>query len=262
MALVIRMTNVKKSFNGNHVLRGLNLEIPDGEIFALVGKSGSGKSVILKHIMGLMKPEEGSILIDQDEMTTLEGNALYKKLMDVGMIFQMGALFDSMTIKENVAFYLREHLLRGGKKIDPSDINNLVSEALKKVGLSDTENLFPSSLSGGMRKRASIARCVVYQPKYLLYDEPTTGLDPVTSQTIAQLIVDQQQELKGTSIVVSHDIVTTLAIADRIALIEEGVIEIVASPKEFMSHDHPTIQVFNDMIGHDLSLIGRARKGG
>ncbi len=258
---MIKMKNVYKSFNGNKVLRGLNLEIHDGEIFVLLGKSGSGKSVILKHLMGLMKPEEGEVFIDNDDMTKLSGYKLYEKLMDVGMIFQMGALFDSMTVGQNVGFYLKEHGIRGGKKIVKSDIKKYVSESLEKVGLKGTEELYPGSLSGGMRKRASIARCVVYKPKYLFYDEPTTGLDPITSQTIAKLIVEQQEELKGTTLVVSHDIVTTLAIADRIALIEEGKIEIVASPREFMKHKHPTIAVFNEMIGKDLSLIGKQRNG-
>lgn len=258
---MIILKNVFKSFNGNKVLKGLNLEIPDGEIFVLLGKSGSGKSVVLKHLMGLMKPELGEVLIDQDDMTKLSGQQLYKKLLNIGMIFQMGALFDSMTVAENVAFYLQEHRMRGGKKIALSDMKKFVEDALEKVGLKGTENLYPGSLSGGMRKRASIARCVVYKPKYLFYDEPTTGLDPITSQTIAQLIVEQQNELKGTTVVVSHDIVTTLAIADRIALIEDGKIEIAAPPKEFMQHNHPTIKVFNEMIGKDLSLIGKCRNG-
>ncbi len=258
---MIIMKNVYKSFNGNQVLKGLNLEIPNGEIFVLLGKSGSGKSVILKHLMGLMKPDKGEVLIDKDDMSKLYGPKLYEKLMDVGMIFQMGALFDSMTVAQNVGFYLKEHRMRGGKKIQHSDINKFVSESLEKVGLKGTEALYPGSLSGGMRKRASIARCVVYKPKYLFYDEPTTGLDPITSQTIAKLIVEQQNELKGTTLVVSHDIVTTLAIADRIALIEDGRIEIIASPREFMKHKHPTISVFNEMIGGDLSLIGKLRNG-
>ncbi len=261
VVLMMTMKNVFKSFNGNKVLRGLNLEIHDGEIFVLLGKSGSGKSVILKHLMGLMKPEQGEVLIDNDDMTKLSGQALYAKLLNLGMIFQMGALFDSMTVAQNVGFYLREHGIRGGKKIALSDIKKFVSEALENVGLAGTEELYPGNLSGGMRKRASIARCIVYKPKYLLYDEPTTGLDPVTAQTIAKLIVEQQNELQGTTVVVSHDIVTTLAIADRIALIEDGKIEIVASPKEFMQHKHPTIQVFNEMIGKDLSLIGKQRNG-
>ena len=258
---MIRMKNVFKSFNGNKVLRGLDLEIHDREIFVLLGKSGSGKSVILKHLIGLMKPEQGEVLIDGDDMTKLLGTDLYAKLFSIGMIFQMGALFDSMTVGENVGFYLREHGIRGGKKIASSDIKKFVSEVLEKVGLAGTEDLYPGSLSGGMRKRASIARCVVYQPKYLFYDEPTTGLDPITSQTIGKLIVEQQMELQGTTIVVSHDIVTTLGIADRIALIEEGKIIIAAPPKEFMQHNHPTIRVFNEMIGGDLSLIGKQRNG-
>jgi phospholipid/cholesterol/gamma-HCH transport system ATP-binding protein len=258
---MIRMKNVYKSFNGNKVLRDLNLEIPDGEIFVLVGKSGSGKSVVLKHLMGLLKPDEGEVIIDQDDMAKLSGYPLLEKLMDVGMIFQGGALFDSMTVAQNVGFYLREHQIRGGQKIAKSDIRKYVEESLEKVGLKGTEELYPASLSGGMRKRASIARSVSYKPKYLFYDEPTTGLDPVTSQTIAQLIVSQQDELKGTTLVVSHDIPTALAIADRIGLIEEGKIEFVARPHEFMKYNHPIIKVFNEIIGGDLSLIGKERHG-
>lgn len=252
---MIRIKDVDKSFNGNHVLRGLNLEIRDGEIFVIVGRSGSGKSVLIKHCIGLLKPNNGEIFMDEDDMTTLTGPHLYERLKNVGMIFQMGALFDSMTVGDNVGFYLHEHKLRGGKKIKTSDINGLVEEALEKVGLGGTANLFPSSLSGGMKKRASLARSIIFQPKYLFYDEPTTGLDPVTAATIAKLIVAQHEELKGTTVVVSHDIVTTLYVADRIALIENGVIEIVDKPEAFMNHDHPTIDLFRKSIGNDFSLI-------
>lgn len=255
MVLLIQLKNLYKHFNGNQVLKGLNLEIKDGEIFVILGQSGSGKSVLLKHITGLMKADEGEVLVDHEDMTLLEGTKLYNKLQNMGMIFQMGALFDSLTVGENVAFYLTEHLKRGGNKIDKSAIKSLVATSLEKVGLKGTEDLYPSSLSGGMKKRASIARCVIYQPKYLLYDEPTTGLDPVTAQTIAKLIVEQQQELQGTTIVVSHDIVTTLYIADRIALIVDGMIEIAADPVTFMQHKHPTIDLFNQMIGGNLDLI-------
>lgn len=246
---MIQIKNLKKTFDTNRVLRGLNLEIFDNEILVIVGKSGSGKSVLLKHIMGLMKGNEGSVKVDGVEMTELSGPKLYRQLQNIGMIFQMGALFDSMTIEENVMFFLREHRSIGGKKIEKSHMKEIVRKTLAKVGLEGTMHLFPSDLSGGMRKRASIARSVVYKPKYLFYDEPTTGLDPVTSENIGKMIVEQQNELKGTSVVVSHDIPTTLMIADRIALIEDGVIEIVADPHTFMTHPHPTIEKFNQIVG-------------
>jgi len=252
---MIRVRDVKKSFSGKAVLKGLNLDIFDGEILVIVGRSGHGKSVLLKHFIGLMKPDSGEIFLDDHDMTKLKGPKLYNALLRVGMIFQMGALFDSMTVFENVAFYLREHGMRGGKKIRSSDIPELVENALKMVGLEGTSHLYPQSLSGGMKKRASVARSIVFQPSYLFYDEPTTGLDPVTAELIADLILQTHKELNGTTVVVSHDIVTTLYVADRIALIENGVIEVIATPTAFMKHNHPTINLFNKMIGHDLSLI-------
>ncbi len=252
---MIRLKNVCKSFGENKVLQNLNLEIGNAELFVLVGQSGYGKSVILKHLMGLMKPDSGEVWIDDADMAQLEGRELYRKLLDIGMIFQMGALFDSMTVGENVAFYLEEHGIRNGKKIDKEVIPQLVEEALEKVGLKGKENLYPSDLSGGMRKRASIARSVIYQPKYLFYDEPTTGLDPITSVTIIDLIVSQHKELKRTTVVVSHDIVSAIRIADRIGLIENGRILIAAPPEEFMKFDHPTIHLFNKMIGGDVEGI-------
>jgi phospholipid/cholesterol/gamma-HCH transport system ATP-binding protein len=258
---VIRLKNVYKSFGDNKVLEDFNLEIHDNEIFVLVGKSGIGKSVLLKLITGMMKPDSGEVYIDDYPMHLLEDAKLYDALKNVAMIYQMGALFDSMTIAENVGFYLREHLTKGGEKIGKSDISGLVVEALNKVGLEDIEQLYPSSISGGMRKRVSIARGSIYKPKYICYDEPTTGLDPVTALAIAQCIEQQQDELKGTTIVVSHDIPTTLKIADRIALLDNGKVEVCADPLTFMRTDHPIIHQFNTTIGHDLSLIERSKRG-
>ena len=259
MVPLIQVKNLYKSFHGKQILKNLNLEIYDGEIFVILGQSGSGKTILLKHFMGFIKPDSGSVSIDGDEMSQLEGRKLYERLKNIGMIFQMGALFDSMTVGENISFYLNEHRIKGGKKIRKSDIAGLVKEALKKVGLEDTEDLYPSSLSGGMKKRASIARSVVFEPDYLFYDEPTTGLDPLTAQTVAELIVKQQEQLKATTVVVSHDIVTTLYIADRIALIEDGEISIVAPPEEFMNHNHPSINHLNAMIGRNYNLIRNRR---
>ncbi len=258
---MIRLKNVYKAFGDNKVLVDFNLEIQDNEIFVLVGKSGIGKSVVLKLITGMMKPDSGEVYIDDYPMHLLEDAKLYDALKNVATIYQMGALFDSMTIAENVGFYLREHLTKGGEKIAKSDISGLVVESLNKVGLEDIEHLYPSNISGGMRKRVSIARGSIYKPKYICYDEPTTGLDPVTALAIAQCIEQQQDELKGTTIVVSHDIPTTLKIADRIALLDNGKVEVCADPLTFMRADHPIIHQFNITIGHDLSLIERSKRG-
>jgi phospholipid/cholesterol/gamma-HCH transport system ATP-binding protein len=257
---MIRIQKVCKSFGKNDVLKDLNLEIRDNEIFVILGKSGMGKSVILKHIVGLMKPDSGDIYIDDFHMNTLEDGALYEALKNVATIYQMGALFDSMTIAENVGFYLREHLTKGGEKIAKSDIAGLVSESLTSVGLEGIEHLYPSDISGGMRKRVSIARGAVYKPKYICYDEPTTGLDPVTALQIAECIEKQQNELKGTTIIVSHDIPTTLRIADRIALLDNGKVEICTDPLTFMNTSHPIIDQFNESIGGDHSLIKRSAR--
>lgn len=246
---MIHIKNLQKRFNGNQVLKGLNLEVTENELLFIVGKSGSGKSVLLKHIIGLMKPDSGHVMIDKNDMTKLTGKALFDVLLSFGMIFQSSALFDSLTVGQNVGFYLQEHGMRGGKKFNKSDIREAVEEALKSVGLQGTADLFPSSLSGGMKKRAAIARTVVYQPKYIFYDEPTTGLDPVTSMTIADLILTKHNELKGTTIVVSHDIYTAINIADQIALIEDGEIVVCGTPDEFMRTDHPTVHAFNQVIG-------------
>lgn len=252
---MIRIRNLQKHFNGNHVLRGLNLDILEGELLVIVGRSGYGKSVLLKHIMGLFKPDSGEVFVDEHDMTKLTGRELYEVLKSFGMIFQGSALFDSMTVMDNVAFYLREHKMRGGKKFPESDIKEIVEEALKSVGLEGKGDLFPSSLSGGMKKRAAIARSIVYHPKYLLYDEPTTGLDPITSMTIADQILSKHNLLKGTTIVVSHDIYTTVNIADRIALIEDGIIEVLGTPEEFMKQDHPSVRAFNQVIGGSIKNI-------
>lgn len=257
---MIKFTNVSKSFGENNVLKNLELEIRDGEIFVILGKSGEGKSVILKHIVGLMKPDDGSVFVDENEMSELEGVQLFAALKNIATIYQMGALFDSLSVGENVGFYLREHLMKGGHKIQKGEIQQLVKEALANVGLEGIENLYPSDISGGMKKRVSIARGSIYKPKVICYDEPTTGLDPVTALQIGDCIEKQQDELKGTTIIVSHDIPTTLRIADRIALLDNGQISICCDPLTFMKTDHPTIAQFNETIGGDLSLIKRASR--
>ncbi len=252
---MIEIKNLAKNFGPKKVLDDLNLTIYDREILFIVGKSGSGKSVLLKHIIGLMKPDHGEVLIDGTDMTTLTGTDLIERLYNIGMIFQSGALFDSMSVGKNVTFYLENHAKVAGEKIKRSQIRELGEKALELVGLGGTYDLQPSELSGGMRKRAAVARGVVYKPDYTFYDEPTTGLDPITGRRVAELIVTLHQAGKGTTIAVSHDIVTTLYCADRIALIEDGTIKIVDTPMNFMKYENDSIKEFNRMIGYDLSLI-------
>lgn len=259
---MIRIEKLDKSFNGREVLKKLDLTIEQNQTLVIVGKSGSGKSVLLKHMIGLLKPNAGSIFINDIDITRLEDKDLYSALKEVGMVFQGGALFDSLTIFDNVAFYFNEHKYDNeGKKYNKNEIKQKVKEILTKVGLEGTENYLPSELSGGMRKRAALARHIVYKPNYIFYDEPTTGLDPVTSKQISELILEMQKDLvNATSVVVTHDIPSALMIADKMALIENGIIEVMKEPLEFMMTDHPTINYFNKIIGKDYSLIKKRKK--
>lgn len=244
---MIRIKNLWKRFGNVDVLRGLNLEAYQGEILVILGRSGVGKSVLLRHIIGIEKPDQGSIEIDGTVITNLKKNQIYHAVRNMGMLFQGSALFDSMNIEENTAFYLKQHGdLITKKKLSPETIRQKVKEALAMVGLEGTELKMPSDLSGGMRKRAGLARLIVYRPSILLYDEPTTGLDPITAQQINELIVKTQNDLKGTSIVVTHDINSALFMADRLALHQDGQIIHVADPVTFMKIDNPIINCLKD----------------
>ena len=261
---MIRIKGVSKRLGNQEVLKNIDLEIADGEIFVIVGRSGAGKSVLLRHILGFHKPDAGEVFLDEAPISALEGPELYKALKRVSMIFQLNALFDSKTVGENVGFYLKEHRInpKTGEKITPSDMAILIEEALNSVGLKGIEDLQISDLSGGMKKRVAIARGVISEPRYIFYDEPTSGLDPVTADAIGDLIVEQQNaHPERTAIVVSHDIPITVGIADRIALIDEGEIQIVAPPHEFMQADNPIIAKFREIIGNDMSLIRGKRSG-
>lgn len=244
---MIRIKNLWKRYGNVDVLKGLNLEVHQGEILVILGRSGVGKSVLLRHIIGIEQPDQGSIEIDGTIITDLKKNQIYHAVRNMGMLFQGSALFDSMNIEENTAFYLKQHGDTVTKKEIPADvIQAKVKKALEMVGLEGTEHKMPSDLSGGMRKRAGLARLIVYRPSILLYDEPTTGLDPLTAQQINELIVKTQNELKGTSIVVTHDINSALFMADRLALHQDGQIVHVAEPETFMQIDHPTISFLRD----------------
>lgn len=239
---MIKIKDLYKSYGNKKVLQGLNLVVNQGEILVILGRSGVGKSVLLKHIIGIEKPDSGDVLINNVNITNLKPGELYQSIKDMGMLFQGAALFDSMNIEANTGFYLHHNEDPiSKKKLNKKEIKIRVMEALKMVDLEDAIDKIPSSLSGGMKKRAALARLIVYRPKILLYDEPTTGLDPITAHQINELIVQTQNELNGTSIIVTHDIHSAWYVADRIALHRDGKIIYIAPPEEFIKIDDPDI---------------------
>jgi phospholipid/cholesterol/gamma-HCH transport system ATP-binding protein len=231
----IRYVDLHKSFDDKVVLKGVNLDIGAGETVVVLGGSGTGKSVLLRHTMGLHAPDSGQVWVDGVEVTHLGENELLETRKKVGMLFQAGALFDSMSVYDNVAFALHEH-----SGWDESRVAERVREVLSLVELEGVETLMPSDLSGGMRKRVALARAVALAPRAILYDEPTTGLDPITANTINQLIRSLQKRLRVTSIVVTHDIQSAFTVGDRIAFLSEGVIHFdgtVAEAKVSEEHE-------------------------
>lgn len=236
---MIEIVNLYKRFEGHEVLRGVNLTIRDGETMVIIGRSGCGKSVLLKHIIGLMRPDRGQVLVDGEEVGRIQGAALAKLRLQFGMLFQGAALFDSLTVGENVSFSLREHTA-----MSEADIERRVEECLRWVGLGGIERLKPAELSGGMRKRVGLARALAMRPRFILYDEPTTGVDPVMADVINRLIVMLHDRLKVTGIVVTHDMVSATRVADRIAMLHEGRIIRVGTPQEIRSADDPVVSRF------------------
>lgn len=236
---MIRINNIHKSFLGNRVLRGVNLEIKEGETITIIGGSGCGKSVLLKHIVGLMKPEVGEIEIDGQEITRLGIEELAEVQKKFGMLFQGAALFDSLTVGENISFGLR--MLTD---LDEKEIKRRVSEKLPLVGMEGIEQLMPAELSGGMKKRVALARAIAMNPKYILYDEPSTGLDPIMADVINNLILNLQEKLNITSIVVTHDMVTAYKVSDRIAMLYQGRIEEIGTPEEIKETKNSVVRQF------------------
>ena len=236
---MIRLVNVKKSFGTQQVLNDLNLTIPTGQTTVIIGRSGGGKSVLLKHIMGLIQPDSGEIWVDDEEINHLKERDLYRVRKRFGMLFQEGALFDSMTVGENVAFPIREH-----KKMTHSEIEKLVEEKLALVGLSGIEMKMPSELSGGMRKRVALARAMALDPDIMLFDEPTTGLDPIMTASIDRLIMDTQQRFNMTCVVISHDIQSVFRIAHKITMLYEGKIVEEGTPETFRQSSNLIVREF------------------
>jgi phospholipid/cholesterol/gamma-HCH transport system ATP-binding protein len=235
----IKMVNVYKSFGSNHVLRGCSLEVIDGETLSIIGGSGTGKSVTLKIMLGLLKPDRGEVYVDGQEITHLDETALSEVQKKFAYVFQMGALFDSLTVGENVAFGLRQLY-----HYDESKIREIVSKTLALVGLSGIERLKPAELSGGMRKRVAIARAVAMSPKYLFYDEPTTGLDPIMSDVINELIISLHEKLKTTGVVITHDMKSAYKISTRIAMLYEGRIVQSDTPENIQKSQDPLVHQF------------------
>jgi phospholipid/cholesterol/gamma-HCH transport system ATP-binding protein len=248
---MISIRNLWKKFGSSQVMQGLDLDVKTGETLVILGPSGIGKSVLLKHIIGISKPDDGSIDIDGVRISDLDDQALYHAIRNMGMLFQGGALFDSMNVEENTAFHLIQHGKPDGSSYTKKEIATKVEEALDMVGLHGTEKKMPSDLSGGMRKRAALARLIVYRPSILLYDEPTTGLDPITAMQINELIVKTQKELQATSIVVTHDMFSALYIGDRLSLIRDGKIAHIAEPDPFLKIEDPLITFLYNTISKD-----------
>ncbi len=247
---MIRIENIYKSFNGFEVLKGVSFEVEKGEILALIGGSGKGKSVILKHIVGLLKPDRGQVFVDGREIGHLKGNGLEAIRSRIGFLFQNGALFTSFTVYENVAFPLREKTNKSEK-----EIRERVLKQLDLVGLAGAEQKYPAELSGGMIKRTALARALVTDPEIMLFDEPTTGLDPIIARTILDLIKSLHEQLGFTAIIVSHELSRIFQIAHRVAMLHEGRIWTIGTPEEiFASKDPVVIQFISGMTGGSLKL--------
>lgn len=236
---MIEIIGVHKSFGEKHVLKGVNLYIDKGESVVVIGGSGSGKTVLLRHIIGLLKPDKGTVIIDGVDLSMLDEDGLNELRKKFGMLFQAAALFDSMSVWENVGFALKRH-----KKLSDKAVKEIAIEKLRLVGLVGSENLMPSELSGGMRKRVGLARAIAMEPEILLYDEPTTGLDPITADAINDLIIEMREKLRVTSVAITHDMKSAYKIADKVAMLYNGEVIETGSPVEIKNTSNPVVRQF------------------
>lgn len=247
---LLRLKNVQKRLRQQLVLKGVDLEVSEGENLIIIGRSGGGKSVLLRHIMGLFHPDEGEVWFDDKEVSALREEELAPVRKHMGMLFQNSALFDSMTVGENIAFPLREE-----RKWSEAEMAEKVKKGLQLVDLPGQENKMPAELSGGMRKRVALARATVSLPRLMLYDEPTTGLDPIAADSINKLILRLGEALNMTAIVVTHDMTSAYEVGDRIAMLHEGKIYCVKTPEEIQTSEDPVIHRFVRGISKDVDLM-------
>jgi phospholipid/cholesterol/gamma-HCH transport system ATP-binding protein len=241
---IVEFKELWKSYSGRDILAGVNLKIQRGEVLCVLGPSGTGKSVTLRHINGLTRPDRGDVKVFGESIVALSEEELSPVRRRLAMLFQGGALFDSMNVEDNIAFPVREHTEKS-----PSEVAAIVAEKLNMVGLPGIQRKMPSELSGGMRKRVALARSIALEPEIILYDEPTTGLDPVSSEKIAQLIVDVNVRLQTTSVVVTHDIVTARTVSDRVVFLHQGRFQFVGTFEEAASNGHPVLKDYFRAMG-------------
>jgi phospholipid/cholesterol/gamma-HCH transport system ATP-binding protein len=237
---MIEIRNLHKSFYSNKVLQGVNLEIETGETLVIIGRSGCGKSVLIKHIVGLLYPDEGYVKVEGQRVDELTMNELYLLRRKFGFLFQGSALFDSMTVEENIALPLVE----SGKKFSRFELDKIVAEKLDLVGMGGAQKLKPAELSGGMKKRVALARALITDPDYIFYDEPTTGLDPIMSDSIDELIKELTDNLNATSVVVTHDMYSVKNVANQVAMMNEGKIHFIGTPEDLISSNDRIIKEF------------------
>jgi len=260
---MIKIEDLHKSFNGVAVLKGVSLEVEQGELLALIGRSGYGKSVLLKHVAGLLRPDQGRVLVEDQDICRLRGTELIRVRNRLGFLFQSGALFDSMTIFDNVAFPLREKT-----KLSEQEIREKVMAELEQVGLLGSEEKYPSQISGGMVKRASLARALVEEPEIMLIDEPTTGLDPLTGQTILNLIDACHKRLQFSGIMVTHEVPKIFEIVNKVVMLHDGRVIFAGTPQEILSSEDELVQTFvaagTEWSTHDASghppMLKRGKK--
>jgi phospholipid/cholesterol/gamma-HCH transport system ATP-binding protein len=252
----IRVVDLHKSYGPNHVLRGVSLMAYAGRINVVIGGSGAGKTVLMRQVIGLEKPDSGQIVVDGTDIVPLSELGMGPVRRKFGMVFQHAALFDSMTVFDNVAFPLREHTRLGRR-----EISSRVVEKLAVLGLSGSEHLYPADISGGMKKRVGVARALILEPKILIYDEPTTGLDPIAARKVDELIRETASKFEVTSFVISHDMTTTFGVGDYISLLHEGTIRVTGIPEEIVSSTDPEVVRFLRSSGVDPQVVlGQARQ--